>query len=93
MFMENLYILDDGRVHLHEADWHLIKGDIRLRPLKEGDLFECGGYRLETIEGEKHPVMPCRSYRGKWTEYLYEGQCADILANWGYFLNTSYRLQ
>lgn len=152
-----------GECYLHEADWHLIKEDVRLRPLKEGDLFECGGYRLETIEipghtygsvafldrekkllfagdsvqkdgpifmfgshrnlelyieslkklcgladqvetilpchhacpidagyieknledavalknglltGEKHPVMPCCSYRGKWTEYLYEG--------------------
>lgn len=154
---------DFGGCFLHEADWNLVKDDVRLEPLREGDLFECGGYRLEAIEipghtygstaffdcekklllpgdsvqkegpiymfgahrnldlyiesqkklcamadgietilpchheypigpeyigrnledaealrngelkGEKHPVLPCCSYRGKWTEFYYEG--------------------
>ena len=109
LFMENLYILDDGRVRqflivgekeallvdtgfldshvyeavqsitdlpvvlmthadidhagglknfgsccLHEADWNLVKEDVRLEALREGDVFECGGYRLETVEIPGH---------------------------------------
>ena len=149
---------------LHKADWHLVKGDIELEPLSEGDVFVCGGYRFETIEipghtygsvafidrekklllpgdsvqkagpifmfgshrnldlyiesqkkmcaladqvetilpchheypigpeyigrnledalalkngeltGEKHPYLPCYSYKGKWTEFYYENE-------------------
>ena len=29
--------------------------------LKRGDL-----------RGEKHPYLPCRSYKGKWTEFYYD---------------------
>ena len=39
---------------LHKADWHLVKGDIELEPLSEGDVFVCGGYRFETIEIPGH---------------------------------------
>lgn len=45
---------DFGECWLHEGDWPLIKGEIRLHPMKEGDIFECGGYRLETIEIPGH---------------------------------------
>lgn len=45
---------DFGKCHLNEADWHLVEGNIQLEPLKEGDVFECGGYRLETIEIPGH---------------------------------------
>ena len=151
-----------GSCRLHEADWNLVKEDVRLEPLREGNVFECGGYRLETIEipghtygstaffdrekklllpgdsvqkegpiymfgahreldlyiesqrklcalvgqietiipchheypigpeyigrnledaaalkrgelqGEEHPYLPCRSYKGKWTEFYYD---------------------
>ena len=152
---------DFGRCRLNKADWHLVIGDISLEPLAEGDVFVCGGYRLEAVEipghtygsvafverdrklllpgdsvqkdgpiymfgahrnldlyiesqkklcgmmdkidtvipchhdypidssyieknlqdalalkngelkGEKHPVLPCCTYRGKWTEFYY----------------------
>ncbi len=45
---------DFGTCFLHEKDWHLIKDDIRLQPLKEGDIFECGGFRLEAVEIPGH---------------------------------------
>lgn len=39
-----------GRCRLNEADWHLAEGrGAKLEPLNEGDVFECGGYRLEAI--------------------------------------------
>lgn len=45
---------DFGECYLHEKDWHLVKTDVILHPLHEGDIFECGGYRLETIEIPGH---------------------------------------
>ena len=39
---------------LHPADWRLVTAQVRLEPLKEGDVFECGAYRLETIEIPGH---------------------------------------
>ncbi len=44
---------DFGECYLHEADWHLVK-DVQLHPLKEGDVFSCGEYRLEVIEIPGH---------------------------------------
>ena len=43
-----------GKCRLHKADWKLVSGDIELEPLAEGDVFRCGGYRLETIEIPGH---------------------------------------
>ena len=45
---------DFGKCCLHKADWHLVKGDIELEPLSEGDVFVCGGYHFETIEIPGH---------------------------------------
>ncbi len=45
---------DFGECFLHKGDWHLIRGGVRLKPLAEGDVFECGGYRFETIEIPGH---------------------------------------
>ena len=45
---------DFGKCFLHPADWNLISGSTCLSPLKEGDIFECGGFRLETIEIPGH---------------------------------------
>lgn len=39
---------------LHEKDWHLVHGSTRLHPLREGDTFTCGDYRLEVIEIPGH---------------------------------------
>ena len=143
---------DFGACRLHRADWHLVKDKtIRLEPLSEGDVFQCGGYCLRTIEipghtlgstaffdeekglllsgdsvqkpgpiymfgdwrslalkdriktilpchheypigpeyigynlkdaealkngeltGERHPYLPCSSFRGQWTEFYYD---------------------
>ena len=153
---------DFGKCRLHKADCQLIKDGAELEPLQEGDIFQCGGYCLETLEipghtygsvaffdrekklllpgdsvqkdgpiymfgmhrnldlyiesqrklcaiadqvetiipchhdypigpeyiernledaealrrgelpGEKHPFMPCFSYKGKWTEFYYD---------------------
>lgn len=38
---------DFGSCRLHEADWNLVTDDVRLEPLRERDVFECGGYRLK----------------------------------------------
>ena len=43
-----------GKCRLHKADWKLVSGDIELESLAEGDVFRCGGYRLETIEIPGH---------------------------------------
>ena len=45
---------DFGRCLLHRADWHLVDDGVELEPLEEGDVFSCGGYRLETIEIPGH---------------------------------------
>lgn len=45
---------DFGEAWLHEKDWHLVQGKVKLHPLKEGDVFTCGDYRLETIEIPGH---------------------------------------
>lgn len=42
-----------GECYLHEADWHLVK-DVCLHPVKEGDVFSCGGYRFEVLEIPGH---------------------------------------
>lgn len=39
---------------LHEADWPLVHSHTRLHPLREGDVFVCGDYRLEVIEIPGH---------------------------------------
>ena len=48
---------DFGSCRLHEADWNLEDA----AALKRGEL-----------RGEKHPYLPCRSYKGKWTEFYYD---------------------
>ena len=45
---------DFGACCLHRGDWDEVKGGVRLRPLREGDVFSCGGYRLEVIEIPGH---------------------------------------
>lgn len=45
---------DFGEAWLHEKDWPLVKGNVKLHPLREGDVFTCGDYRLETIEIPGH---------------------------------------
>ena len=45
---------DFGKCYLHKGDWPLISEGIQLEPLKEGDVFKCGGYTLETIEIPGH---------------------------------------
>lgn len=156
---------DFGEGWLNKRDWHLIPEGIKLHEIREGDIFSCGGYRLEALEipghtfgsvafadwekklllpgdsvqkdgpifmfgdhrsldlylksqkklcgimdrvdtilpchqqypvgpeyiernlqdavalkkgmlcGEKHPVLPCFSFKGKWTEFYYEESC------------------
>lgn len=45
---------DFGKGIVHRADWKLISEDIKLEPLTEGEMFVCGGYRLEAIEIPGH---------------------------------------
>ena len=46
---------DFGSCYLHQNDWHLVQQDgVRLLPLREGDVFCCGAYRLETVEIPGH---------------------------------------
>lgn len=45
---------DFGRCRLHKRDWNLIPAGIQLEPLAEGDVFACGGYRLEVLEIPGH---------------------------------------
>lgn len=45
---------DFGEAWLHEKDWPLVKGNVKLHPLQEGDVFTCGDYRLEAIEIPGH---------------------------------------
>lgn len=41
--------------YLHEADWHLVQeSGVCLHPLREGEVFSCGGYDLEVIEIPGH---------------------------------------
>ena len=46
---------DFGKCYLHKGDWPLISKGIQLEPLKEGDIFKCGGYTLEAL---KFPAIP-----------------------------------
>ncbi len=42
---------DFGECWLHEGDWPQVEGrGVKLHPLREGDVFTCGGYRLEVVE-------------------------------------------
>lgn len=46
---------DFGKGYLHEADWHLVQEEgVCLHPMREGDVFSCGGYDLEVIETPGH---------------------------------------
>ena len=45
---------DFGKCYLHKGDWSLLSDDIQLEPLKEGDVFPCGGYTLEALEIPGH---------------------------------------
>lgn len=45
---------DFGGGYLHPNDWPMVDGAIELHPLKEGDVFCCGGYRLEVLEIPGH---------------------------------------
>lgn len=57
---------DFGRCRLHKEDWHLISEAVELEPLEEGDVFECGGFRLETIGIPGHTYGSVAFYdRGK----------------------------
>lgn len=39
---------------LHQKDWPLVHGTVKLHPLQEGDVFVCGNWRLEVIEIPGH---------------------------------------
>ena len=45
-----------GEAWVHEKDWPMLadRDKLRLHPLKEGDVFDCGTYRLEVIETPGH---------------------------------------
>lgn len=43
-----------GAAWLHPGDWDMIRDETRLSPLGDGDVFSCGGYRLEVIEIPGH---------------------------------------
>lgn len=45
---------DFGACRLHEGDWNLIRDDISLKPLREGDGFRAGGYTLQVLEIPGH---------------------------------------
>lgn len=47
-------IKEFGECWLNRKDWHLVSEEAALHPLKEGDVFFCGGYRLEVIEIPGH---------------------------------------
>ena len=40
--------------YLHPADWAMAEGARQLLPLREGDMFSCGDWRLEVIEIPGH---------------------------------------
>lgn len=35
-------------------------------------ILDDGRVRQFLIVGEKHPYLPCWSYKGKWTEFYYD---------------------
>ncbi len=39
---------------LHEKDWNLVHASTRLHPLREGDTFRCGDWKLQVIEIPGH---------------------------------------
>ena len=43
-----------GECWLHPADWALVRGEVTLHPLQEGDVFSCGEYSLEVVEIPGH---------------------------------------
>lgn len=38
----------------------------------EKNLLDAEALRRGELEGEKHPFMPCYSYKGRWTEFYYD---------------------
>ena len=45
---------DFGACWLHPGDWEMVDPAVRCRPLREGNVFSCGGYQLEVIEIPGH---------------------------------------
>lgn len=43
-----------GSCYLHQRDWRLAPDGVELHPLREGDVFSCGSFRLEVIEIPGH---------------------------------------
>lgn len=43
-----------GEAWLHEKDWPMVRDKVILHPLREGDVFCCGDYRLEVLENPGH---------------------------------------
>ena len=43
-----------GSCCLHPGDWGMLPEEIRRAPIREGDIFSCGGYRLEAVEIPGH---------------------------------------
>ena len=39
---------------------------------REKNLKDAIDLRAGILKGKKHPFMPCYSYKGRWTEFLYE---------------------
>lgn len=39
---------------LHEKDWPLVRGETKLHPLREGDVFCCGDWTLQVLEIPGH---------------------------------------
>ena len=46
-------LADFDDIYLHKADWAMAGGG-PFHPLEEGDVFSCGGYRLEVVEIPGH---------------------------------------
>lgn len=42
-------LADFGEAWLAEGDWPLVQAAVTLHPLREGDVFRCGGYAFEVI--------------------------------------------
>ena len=43
----------------------------------ERNLEDAIDLREGKLKGEKHPFMPCRCCKGRWTEFLYDLGSAD----------------
>lgn len=65
--------LDDfAEAWLHEKDWPLVHTTARLHPLREGDVFACGAFRLEVVEIPGH-TLGSVAFRDRARGLLFSG--------------------